>query len=1401
MNLLPQPALRITFDECAGMLCLDEAWLEKLEWIGIDHCAELSRWQVRHGTAQRRWLIIRASRQASPWELARLDREYAIGPTLRAAWAVVPLERLHTGSGPLLVLDDDGGYPLSHFTVASLSVEGFLQLAIAATQALGMAHQHGLIHCDIRPDNLILSPDGDIRLTGFAFAQAIDNLGANALPLADASLAYLAPELHGRQDQATPQSDLYALGVTFYRLLTGNLPFNASDSVQWLHQHMALTAPPASKGRAGLPLALDNLLDRLLAKQPDQRPASAALLEAELTRCLNEWRGAGWIPASPTRSPRPNVGVWVARKDGLKGLHQTLGRLAQGTDSATALTALDSPALGEWARSVVLRQVNALILSAEYGNANDRIDTLLAYTTEPLQRAELYRLKAEIHSLRGDYAGAVCTAIDGLAGLGMVLASTPTDDQVQAAWRALQVALKGRSPDVFMTLPTIRDARHQTLLELLAIMVIPGSFIHPHLMLITTCQIVTLTLQQGMSAAGVHALAWLGVASAHRFNAYSDGFDYAATARKLVERPCYASSKVSVLLALDQVSVWTRPLPFALECAESAFRESILQHSPSFACYANNHIVSNLLVLGAPIERMLRQIDIGLVMASNLEFVDAQVILYAQARYIRRLAGDVTGTIAIPESAELALRVSRSRMGPLRFWWSLYEGLLCYLDGSFELAAGHFEAAWALTWSAPAHIHHIDLALFSVLNQAALQALTGEPRSVERPMRHLRLWAESNPRYFADRLALAEAELLHLEGRSLEALQRYEAAIGHAQNCGATHLLGLSHTLAGRCHGALGLRSSHHLHLRKAHAAWHRWGAMALAQRLEADHDFLRERPTAHVQGNALSASRQLDVLSITRACQALSREIEPDALIKTLLTNAVTYAGATYAALMLDVAGNLRIEATGRSRNDGIDIALGRALPTPHRVPLSLISRVQREHESLLINVSDALRSCSDDPYLTRLESGSIMCLPLLRQGEAIGVLYLENALTPNAFEPSRIGVLELLAAQAAISLNTARLYADVLAENRHRRISECALRRTQALLAIGREVSNYGTFVWAPQTERSFWSARLIAELGLALPADTRYQRDPAMLVHAEDRLRFAQSLADAGTRLVAFRLEFRTIVIDGMPRHLELAGEPYGNDALIGVVSDITERRQTEIALRTARAELDRTSQATILGELAASIAHEVNQPLASILSNAGASIRWLQRPQPQIGDAIEGIQDILAAGQRAADIIRAMRALAQQAPLERKPVGMNQVIRQVLAITHFDLNDKQVRVNLKLSPTAYVCGDSIQLQQVMRNLIVNAVEAMQTLPAGSRLLTLQSQPFGRDLLVIVEDSGPGVPADKLASVFQTFYSTKPSGMGMGLAICSSIVSTHGGFLGCTQGRSGENLFFFTLPVQPS
>jgi signal transduction histidine kinase/tetratricopeptide (TPR) repeat protein len=1038
-----------------------------------------------------------------------------------------------------------------------------------------------------------------------------------------------------------------------------------------------------------------------------------------------------------------------------------------------------------------------LILEASYDVAKDYIDEQLGTTGRSDHGSELYRLRCEIFSLQGDYRGALDTLRRGLADLDPELDLVLPEPEAKALGLTVAASLGAGPAGAFGALAPLANDRIQAVVDLLRAVIVPGAFVEPTLMWVASSHIVRLTLAHGLSVAGVEGLAWFGVATAHHLGRYTEAFHYAETAAELSEQTRFTKARGAALIALERVSVWVKPLPYSVECAESAYRFLVAKGSPSFACYANNHIISDLIVLGAPIERMLRQIDTGLQYARHLEFTDAQTILFIQALYIRRLAGEVGRSIPIPSHAELAQRVARSQMAELHFLWELFEGLYQFLEGGLARAAEHLDRAWTLKWSAPVHIHLVDLALFTVLTRAAIQTQTGVTQDFARPLQQLSDAAAHNPRYFGDRLALAEAELQRIAGNHLHALLHYEDAIDKATACGAIHIQGLGHELESRCLALVSMHYGARVHLRLGRDAWRRWGAKRLADRLEVLHPNLREAPVL-APNLTMPGKHELDVLAITKACQALSREIEPEALIRTLLANATTHAGATFTALLLRSGDDLEVEAVGVARASGVEIRLRGELPRDLPVPRCLVDHVLEHREPLAVNGTEALRRFSQDPYLLELERGSVGCIPLLKQNVVIGALYLENALIPGIFEPARVDVLELIAAQAAISLSNAQLYSDLSAENERRRASEVTLRRTQALLALGQAVSRYGAFSWKPQESASPWSRDLLDQLGLPTPGDAGYLRDAGLLVHQDDREAFREQLREGVRSHQAFRLKFRTVALSGQHHFMELAAEP--DDAgtgFIGVLLDITERSLTDIALRAARSELERTSQASVLGELAASIAHEINQPLASILSNAGASVRWLDRATPAVEDALEGMRDILSEGQRAADIVSAMRSLARQTPPQRQPIAVDSVIHRVLSITRGDIQDQNVGLVIDVAPHAYAQGDATQIQQVVRNLITNAVEAMQGMPALQRQLHISARPVRDDILVIVEDSGPGVMPGVEDRVFQAFYTDKPTGMGMGLAICWSIISAHGGSLRCTRGRRDESLFFFTLP----
>jgi PAS domain S-box-containing protein len=251
---------------------------------------------------------------------------------------------------------------------------------------------------------------------------------------------------------------------------------------------------------------------------------------------------------------------------------------------------------------------------------------------------------------------------------------------------------------------------------------------------------------------------------------------------------------------------------------------------------------------------------------------------------------------------------------------------------------------------------------------------------------------------------------------------------------------------------------------------------------------------------------------------------------------------------------------------------------------------------------------------------------------------------------------------------------------------------------------------------------------------------------------------------------------------------------------ITRDLTERKQTEQALQNATAELAHMARVTTMGELAASIAHEINQPLAAIVNNANASSRLLASEPPDLDEVRVALADIAEAGTRAGEIISRIRAFLKKAVPAKTRVDINQVIREVLAVTPGELDKHQGSVRTELLPgLAPVQGDRIQLQQVILNLIVNGIDAMTSVTDRPRVLLVRSQPQeSGGVLVSVQDSGAGLDPKNIGHLFDPFFTTKPEGMGMGLPISRSIVETHGGRLWLTPNDGQGVTFQFTLPA---
>jgi C4-dicarboxylate-specific signal transduction histidine kinase len=256
----------------------------------------------------------------------------------------------------------------------------------------------------------------------------------------------------------------------------------------------------------------------------------------------------------------------------------------------------------------------------------------------------------------------------------------------------------------------------------------------------------------------------------------------------------------------------------------------------------------------------------------------------------------------------------------------------------------------------------------------------------------------------------------------------------------------------------------------------------------------------------------------------------------------------------------------------------------------------------------------------------------------------------------------------------------------------------------------------------------------------------------------------------------------------------------EAALVIIRDLTEHMLASEALREAQMELAHVNRVTTMGQLTASIAHEVNQPLAAVVANAEACLRWLRRGTPDVDAACRSVEWIIDDGNRASEVIRRVRALAKKTDIEKVPLDVNDVVRETIPLVQSELISHQVSLRMELAPALpMILGDRVQLQQVMINLVMNGIEAMQSVTDRPRELVIRSGlNETHRVLVSVTDCGVGISVEDVDRLFNPFFTTKSSGMGMGLSICRSIMETHGGRLWATANMPHGATFQFTLPV---
>jgi PAS domain S-box-containing protein len=1035
--------------------------------------------------------------------------------------------------------------------------------------------------------------------------------------------------------------------------------------------------------------------------------------------------------------------------------------------------------------------------------AEERLIKLSSRATSTTMRAAVVRLINTVYYLSNQHEMAVSTGIEYMRVLGANWQHHPSLSDIEQEYRIIQERINGWSSETIIGLPLMTDPDCRDTITVLHSFHNSAFHYDRNLADLVAGRMANLSFQHGNCDVSPVVYSYVAQNLGYRFRDYEGAFRLGTAAFDMVERLGFDASKARVYTLYATVVVsWTRRLSESISLNRLAFDASREVGDIICATWARVMEVSAMIACGVPLSDVQHEIESGLKIEPRVQ--GHYRMLMWQLKFVLALRGPTPSFGSFND--EEFDRVNFEQpidpdLSACRYWIRKLQAH--FLAGDYALAQQAMVKAQVMLVSIPLFIDNIDYHFYAALLIAA--RCNGEKcdpsgeqlASINAHYEEIHYLAQHRRENFEDRVALVAAEIARVEGRVLDAQLSYEQAIRSAQSQGFVHNEAVAYELAARFYCSLGLESIAGFHLQNARSCFQRWGADAKVRQLEQTYPQLRQEP---VSASADSTIRlpvdHLDLSTIVKVSQAISGEIDVRRLIHILMTIALEHSGGDRAVLILSHDDSLGIEAEATMTGFSIEVQLRQAPLTPIDLPGSVLRYVLRTRDRVLVHDVAEPNPYSDDEYLCSQPCRSLTCLPLVKQNVLSGVIYIESQSTSHVFTPARLAVLELLASQAAVSLENTRLYRDLAErEAKIRRLVDADIIGIVIWDLDGRVIDANDAFLRMIQYERQDLND------GLRWFDITPPEWQEAHVLEEAEELR------TTGKMQVREKEYFRK---DGGRVPVLIGAAAFDGQPNQGVayILDLTERKLAERAVRESEqryhqvhAELAHANRVATMGQLTGSIAHEVSQPIAATIISAHAGLRWLGQRPPALEEVRQLFDQIIKDGTRAGEVVSRIRELIKKVSPRQERLEINGPIREVIELTRNETVKKLVSVETNLAeglPLVY--GDRVQLQQVVLNLIINAVEAMSDVGDGVRELVISTRKSeSRGVLVSVRDSGLGLLPEVRDRIFEAFYTTKPAGLGMGLSICRSIVEMHGGQLWAIANEPRGAIFQFTLPPQ--